>query len=323
MSDSLRDAITELKKHRNARILAHYYEEADIQDVADDVGDSLFLAQQGRDCDAEVILLAGVVFMAESVKILAPTKKVLVPDMEAGCSLVTSSPYKDYLAWRLEYPEAIAVTYVNSSAEVKAITDVTCTSSNAAKIIQSIPKDRTILFGPDKNLGRYLSENLNRPMLLWDGDCEVHAMFSASELHRLKSANPDAVILAHPECNDGVLSQSDVVGSTSRLLKEVQTNPAKKFIIATEEGIFHQMKKSRPDVELIQSPVDDTCGCAHCPYMKLNTMEKIYDALKNLAPEVNLSEALLERAQVSLRRMMDITEGRKVEWPTHFENPNL
>jgi quinolinate synthase len=323
MNEQLVTAIKELKEQKNAQILAHYYETADIQDIADEVGDSLYLAQKGRDSEAGIVLLAGVVFMAESVKILSPNKKVLVPDREASCSLVHGSPYAEYLSWRQEHPEAIAVTYINSSAEIKAISDVICTSSNAESIVASIPKERSILFGPDKNLGHYLAKKFSRPMLLWEGECEVHVMFSASELHRLRSAHPDAVVLAHPECNEGILQQADVVGSTSRLLKEVHTNPAKQFIVATEEGIFHQMRKMRPDVELIQSPVDDSCGCAHCPYMKLNTLEKIYDALRTEEPKIHLSQELLELASVSLNRMMDITDGKTVDWPESFVPPQL
>lgn len=319
----LEKEIFELKEKRNAQILAHFYEDGDIQDIADSVGDSLFLAQEGEKSRAKVILLAGVVFMAESVKILSPDKTVLVPDLEAGCSLVKGSPYKDYLKWRLDHPNAIAVTYVNSSAEVKAISDVICTSSNAVKVINAIPKNRQILFGPDKNLGRYLARTSGRDMIFWEGSCEVHVLFNAKLLSQLKTEHPDAIVVAHPECDDGVLSQADVVGSTSRLLEEVQKNPAKKFIVATEEGIFHQMKKSRPDVTILQAPIDESCGCNQCPYMKLNSLEKIRNALRDMTPEIIVKPEIAKLAKTSLDRMMAITHGQPVTWPDTFVAPQI
>lgn len=315
-----KDEILKLKKERNALILAHYYEDGDIQDIADGVGDSLYLAQMGEKATNPVILLAGVVFMAESVKILSPTKTVLVPDQDAGCSLVQHSPHEKWKAWREQHPNAICVTYINSSAEVKALSDVICTSSNAEKIIHSIPKDRPILFGPDKNLGRYLSKKLNREMTLWPGACEVHILFSSRKLFELKEQNPGAVVIAHPECDEAVLQYADVIGSTSRLLEEVTKNPAKKFIVATEDGIFHQMKKSRPDVELIQAPAQGSCACNQCPYMKLNTLDKIANALTRLEPQVQLPPQLIDRARLSLTRMMQITRGESIQWPTHFQS---
>lgn len=315
---NIEQEILELKKASGATILAHFYEDGDIQDIADEVGDSLFLAQRGQASKAPIVLLAGVVFMAESVKILSPSKKVLVPDTKAGCSLVTSSPAEKFRAWREKYPDHIAVTYVNSSAEVKALSDVICTSSNAEKIIAAIPRDRGILFAPDKNLGRFLAQKANREMVLWPGSCEVHVLFSAQKLFELKQRHPDAVVISHPECDDGVLALSDVIGSTSRLLEEVAKNPARKFIVGTEDGIFHQMRKQRPDVELIQAPTDPHCACNQCPYMKLNTLEKIRDALKYLKPEVTLPDHLIEKARVSLERMMRITRGEGVTWPDEF-----
>ncbi len=320
---SLIKDILELKKSRKAEILAHFYEDGDIQDIADHVGDSLYLAQQGQKSSADVILLAGVVFMAESVKILSPNKTVLVPDLNAGCSLVSGSPYKEYLRWRLAHANHIAVTYVNSSAELKAISDVICTSSNAEKIINAIPKDRGILFGPDKNLGRYLARKSGRDMLFWEGSCEVHVLFNAQHLHNMKLEHPDAVVIAHPECEDGVLAQCDVIGSTSRLLAEVQKNPAKKFIVATEDGIFHQMRKSRPDAVLLQAPIDEACSCNQCPYMKLNTLEKIRNALRDLKPQVNVPPPLAKLAQVSLNQMMDVTQGKSVTWSSRFFEPKF
>ncbi len=312
--------IEALKRQHNALILAHFYEDGAIQDVADHVGDSLFLAQMGEKTKNPVVLLAGVVFMAESVKILSPEKTVLVPDVNAGCSLVAHSPYEKYLAWRREHRDAICVTYVNSSAEVKSITDVCVTSSNAEKIIDAIPAGRRILFGPDRNLGRYLSKKLGREMILWPGACEVHILFSARKLFMLKSEHPQALILAHPECDETVLQFADVVGSTSRLLSEVEKNTSvREFIVATEPGIFHQMQKARPDATLIQAPVEGSCACNECPYMKLNTLAKIEHALETLKPEVRLKPQLMVQARTSLERMMAITRGDSVTWPKTFE----
>lgn len=311
--------ILRLKKERNAVILAHYYEDGEIQDVADYIGDSFYLSQMGQKVKADVILLAGVVFMAESVKILNPTKTVLVPDLNAGCSLVDGAPYESYLEWRKKYPHGIAVTYINSSSEVKAISDVIVTSSNAQKIIEAIPADRPILFGPDQHLGRFLSKKLNRDFVLWPGACQVHILFNARRLHEMKLEHPDAVVLAHPECEQEVLAFADVVGSTSRLLEEVQKSSAKKFIVATETGIFHQMKKARPEVELLQAPVEDkSCACNNCPYMKLNTLQKIEKALATLSPKIELSETLRLKARLGLDRMLAISRGETVSWPDAF-----
>jgi len=320
MSYDIVSEIQKLKKEKDAVILAHYYEEGDIQDVADYIGDSFFLAKQGQQLKEKVILLAGVVFMAESVKILNPDKTVLVPDMEAGCSLVTGSPYQEYLAWRRQHPDGIAVTYINSSAEVKSISDVIITSSNAAQIIGAIPKDRKILFGPDQHLGRWLEKQLDRKFELWSGSCQVHVLFNAKRLQELIAQHPDAVVIAHPECDQSVLNYAHVIGATSKLLDEVIKNPAKKFIVATETGIFHQMKKKRPDVELIQAPVmDENCACNNCPYMKMNSLEKIRWALQTFKPEVKMDESLRSKAHLSLDRMMKITSGQPVTWPTHFQ----
>lgn len=320
MSYDIAADIERLKKEKDAVILAHYYEDGDIQDIADHVGDSFFLAKMGQKVEQKVILLAGVVFMAESVKILNPTKTVLVPDLEASCSLVKGAPYERYLDWRRKHRDGIAVTYINSSAEVKSISDVIITSSNAEQIVGAIPKDRKILFGPDQHLGRWLSKKMpDRQFEFWPGACEVHVLFNAKRLYELILQHPDAVVIAHPECDDSVLQHASVIGSTSRLLEEVQKNPAKKFIVATETGIFHQMQKLRPDVELIQAPVLDAgCSCNNCPYMKMNNMEKIKHALETLQPQVGLEEALRVKAQVSLDRMMDITSGKAVDWPKEF-----
>jgi quinolinate synthase len=318
LGTSIREEIQKLKKEKNVCFLAHYYEEGEIQDLADFVGDSFALAKEGQKTNAEIILLAGVVFMAESVKIMNPNKKVIVPDLEASCSLVKESPYEKYLEWRRQNPTGIAVTYINSSAEVKSISDVIVTSSNAAKIIEAIPKDRPILFGPDRNLGHFLSRKLNREMILWNGSCEVHIQFSAKKLFDMTLENPDAIVLAHPECDPAVLQYAHVIGSTSRLLEEVGINKAKKFIVATEPGIIHQMKKLRSDVTLLEAPQEGSCGCNNCPYMKMNTLEKIKMALTNEQPEVVVGEELRKKALVSLQRMMDITSDKPVHWPDFF-----
>lgn len=308
----LREDILRLKRKKNVLLLAHYYEDGSIQDIADFVGDSLALAQQGEKATHPIVLMAGVVFMAESVKILSPDKTVLAPDTAAGCSLVDSSPYEKYKAWKDAHPGSVLVSYVNSSAEVKGISDVICTSSNAERIINAIPSNRTILFGPDRNLGSYLAKKTGRQMVLWPGECEVHVLFSSRKLFELKNTHPDAPVLAHPECIDAVLEYADVIGSTSRLLEEVKNHPSKKFIVATEPGIFHQMKKARPDVELIQAPAEGSCACNECPYMKLNTLDKIKSALETLQPEITVRPDVVEKARLSLRRMMDITAGKPV-----------
>jgi len=311
------EEIKNLKKEKNAVILAHYYQEGAIQDIADYVGDSFYLAKMGQQVKEQVILLAGVVFMAESVKLLNPTKTVLVPDLKAGCSLVDEAPFDQYQAWKRKHPRGITVTYINSSAEVKSISDVIVTSSNAKQIVDAIPKDRPILFGPDKNLGRFLEKETGRDFIMWDGSCQVHVLFEAQKLMEMIKQHPDAVVIAHPECDDGVLMWAHVVGSTSRLLEEVEKNPAKKFIVATETGIFHEMKKRRPDAELIQAPVADPgCLCNDCPYMKLNSLEKIKLALQTLKPEVRIPEHLKADAKIGLNRMMDITAGKPVTWPS-------
>ncbi|MCS6838598.1 MAG: quinolinate synthase NadA [Bdellovibrionaceae bacterium] len=306
MSNSIIDRIRNLKEKRKAIILAHYYEEGAIQDIADFVGDSYQLALYGQKSDAPVILLAGVVFMAESVKILSPDKTVLFPDREAGCSLVASSPFEEYLAWKQSFPNPFLVTYINSSARVKAISDVIVTSSNAEKIISKVPHNKTILFGPDRNLGLYLKRQTGRPMELWPGTCEVHVLFSAQKLMKLMKEHPDARVIAHPECDEAILQLAHVVGSTSRLLAEVTRHPGRKFIVATETGIFHQMQKARPDAILIQAPNEkESCSCNDCPYMKLNTLQKIEAALMSLSPEITLPQDILTQARKPLELMME------------------
>tara|TARA_B100001248_G_scaffold262204_1_gene256707 strand:- start:5140 stop:6084 length:945 start_codon:yes stop_codon:yes gene_type:complete len=314
MLSKLEKEILELKKQKNALILAHYYEEGNIQEIADFVGDSLFLAQKGKEAEADIILLAGVVFMGESVKILSPEKKVLVPDLNAGCSLVDTSPYEEYKAWKESHANSVLVSYINCSAKVKTISDIICTSSNAEKVIRAIPKDKKVLFGPDKNLGKYLAKTSGRDMEIWPGVCEVHVQFHAKNLFDLIQKHPDAVVIAHPECDEEVLNYAQVIGSTSRLLNEVKDNPAKKFIVATEDGIFHQMRKARPDAELIQAPTAEGCNCNQCPYMKLNTLEKIALALKEEKPEIKLEPSVIQAANRSLERMLDISANRNVNF---------
>ncbi len=316
--DQLKQEINELKEKHNALVFSHYYEDGPIQDIADELGDSLFLAARGSEVKAPVVVMAGVVFMAESIKILSPEKTVLIPDRNAGCSLVDHSPFEEYKKWREDNAEAIMVSYVNSSAEVKALTDITCTSTNAVDIINAIPKDRKILFGPDKNLGAYLAKKTGREMKLWPGSCQVHVLFSAKKLMDLKGEHPDAVVIAHPECEENVLRLADKIGSTSFLLKEVQENPKGKFIVATEVGIFHEMKKKSPEATLIQAPAQGNCACNECPFMKMNTLAKLRDALKTMDPQVDVAPDLIKRARVPLERMMKETNGEQIEWPERF-----
>jgi len=317
---SIENEIQELKQTHKALLLSHFYEDGDIQDLADEIGDSYFLAKRGQQSDAKVILLAGVVFMAESVKLLSPEKTVLVPDLAAGCSLVEHSPFDKYLEWRRAYPDSICITYINSSVAVKSISDVICTSSNAEKIIASIPPDRPILFGPDRNLGNFLMKRTGRKMIMWPGSCQVHVLFSSRELFLLKENYPRALVLAHPECNDEILSHADVIGSTSRLLDEViQNRSVNEFIVATESGILHQMQKSRPEAKLIQAPMEGgSCGCNHCPFMKLNNLEKIRNSLRTLSPAIEVEERFQENARLALERMLKISSGESIQWPSKF-----
>jgi quinolinate synthase len=317
--EEIKQQILALKKSKNVALFAHYYQEGDIQEIADEVGDSFHLAKVGQIRPENNILLAGVVFMAESIKILNPQKTVLVPDLKAGCSLVESSPYNDFLNWRRKFPTGVCVTYINSSAEVKSISDVIITSSNAEKIINSIPLDRPVLFGPDKNLGHYLSKKLNRQFELWPGVCQVHVLFSVERLKKLMAEHPDALVIAHPECEEEILMLSEVIGSTSKLLETVGSSEYSKFIVATETGIFHQMKKLRPDAKILQAPAfDESCLCNDCPFMKMNSLEKILNALKTFKPEVSLPEPLRVQAQLPLQRMLDIAAGKPVSFPALF-----
>lgn len=301
--------INVLKKEKNAIILAHYYQEDAIQDIADFVGDSLALSQKAATTDAEIIVFAGVHFMAETAKILNPSKKVLLPDLKAGCSLADSCPPADFAAFKKEHPDHLVVSYVNTSAEIKALTDIVCTSSNAELIINSIPKDQPIIFAPDRNLGAWLIKKTGRDMLLWDGACMVHEAFSIEKILKLYAENPDAEIIAHPESQAHLLKVAKYVGSTSGLLNYVKTSSAKKFIIATEVGILHEMRKQSPDKILIPAPVDDdNCNCSECFYMKMNTMKKLYVCLKYELPQVEVEEELSKKALVSIERMLELSK---------------
>ena len=301
----LKFEIKKLKEELNAVILAHYYQESEIQDIADFVGDSLELAKQAKSTNADVIVFAGVHFMAETAKILNPDKLVLLPDLEAGCSLAEGCPAEDFKAFREKHPDHIAITYINCSADVKALSDIICTSSSAEKIINQIPKDQPILFSPDRNLGKYLIKKTDREMLLWDGSCIVHETFSERKIIDLKIKYPKAKLISHPECEEPILMHSDFIGSTSKLLKFVQDDSANQFIVATETGIIHQMKKAAPEKEFIPAPPeDDTCSCNECPYMKLNTLEKLYLCMKNKYPEILMNKEIRIKALLPIERML-------------------
>jgi quinolinate synthase len=305
--------ISRLKREKNAIIMAHYYQVKEIQDIADFVGDSLALAQQAAKTKADIILLAGVYFMGETAKILSPDKKVLVPDLNAGCSLADSCPADDFKKFKELYPDHVVVTYVNTTAAVKAISDIVVTSTNAVGVINSIPKDKAILFGPDKNLGNYLQGLSGREMVLWDGACHVHEKFSIEKIVQLKRENPDAKIIAHPECKKPLLILADFVGSTAALLKYTIENEANMFIVATEAGILHQMQKSSPSKMFIPAPPSDsTCGCNDCEFMKLNSLKKVYLALKNEFPEVHVDEKVRLEAVKPIERMLDISAKLKL-----------
>lgn len=303
------EEINKLRKEKNAIILAHYYQEDAIQDIADFVGDSLALAQKAATTNASIIVFAGVHFMAETAKILNPTKKVLLPDLKAGCSLADSCPPTDFAAFKKKHPNHLVVSYVNTSAEIKALTDIVCTSSNAEKIINSIPKNKPIIFAPDKNLGAWLIKKTGRNMVLWDGACMVHEAFSIEKILNLYAENPDAEIIAHPESEAHLLKIAKYVGSTSGLLNYVQQSKAKKFIVATEVGILHKMKQVVPNKILIPAPVeDDSCNCSECFYMKMNTMKKLYLCLKHEMPFVEVEPELSKKALVSIERMLEISK---------------
>lgn len=299
--------IKKLKVEKNAIILAHYYQDGDIQDVADYIGDSLGLAQRAAATDASLIVFAGVHFMAETAKILNPNKKVVLPDLKAGCSLADSCPAEEFEKFRNKHADHIVISYINCTAEIKALSDIICTSSNAVKIVESLPKDQKIIFAPDKNLGRYVIQQTGRDMLLWDGSCMVHEIFSVERISRLKARHPKAKFIAHPECEEPVLAIADFIGSTTALLKYTTTSDATEFIVGTETGILHQMQKESPEKTFIPAPPNNNCACNDCPHMKLNTLEKLYICLKHEQPEIVLPEALRISAEKPIRKMLELS----------------
>lgn len=302
--------IESLKKQKNAVLMAHYYQTGDIQDIADIIGDSLALAQKAVGIEADMILLAGVHFMGETVKILNPNKKVLVPDLNAGCSLADSCQPADFARFLAQHPDHKVISYVNTSAEIKAMTDVVVTSTNALKVVDSFPKDEKIIFGPDRNLGSYINMQTGRQMLLWDGGCHVHEQFSLEKILELKKLYPDSELIAHPECKHQVIVLADFVGSTAALLSHIGNSNAKRFIVATESGILHKMRKSFPDRELIAAPpMDSTCGCNNCNFMKLNTLQKIYLTLKYEWPEVTVAPEIAEKARRPIDAMLALSKA--------------
>ena len=303
----LEKEIVRLKQEMNAVILAHYYQDSEIQDLADFVGDSLQLSQQAASTKADVIVFAGVLFMAETAKILNPGKPVLLPDLKAGCSLADGCPAELFKAFRERYPDHVSITYINCSAEVKALSDIICTSSNAEKIIRQIPPERPILFSPDQHLGRFLIKKTGREMILWPGSCIVHEMFSEKSLVQLKERNPGALVLAHPECPEAVLRHADYVGSTTGILTFATHNPATEFIVATESGILHQMEKACPEKTFISAPGEGGCSCSECPHMRLNTLEKLYLCMRDRQPEITLEENLRQRALKPILRMLEMS----------------
>lgn len=308
LPDSLISKIKTLKKEKNAVILAHYYQIPEIQDLADFVGDSLALSQEALKTSADTIVFAGVHFMAETAKILNPNKKVLIPDLAAGCSLADSCPPEKFKIFKEKHPDHLVISYINCSAQIKTMSDVICTSSNAVKIVQSFPKDQKLIFAPDKNLGGYINSLTNRKMVLWNGSCEVHDVIKTEAVIRLKSENPDAKLIAHPECKAVILALADFIGSTTGLLNYTLKSDAKKFIVATESGILHQMRKASPDKEFFIVPADETCSCNDCPYMKMNTLEKLYACIFNENPELKLSDSIIEQARKPILRMLELSE---------------
>ncbi len=301
------EAIGVLKQELNAVILAHYYQDPDIQDVADYIGDSLELSRRAANTDADVIVFAGVHFMAETAKILNPDKLVLLPDLEAGCSLADSCPADAFAKFKAAHPNHLVVSYINCSAEIKAMSDIICTSSNAVKIVNQIPKDQPIIFAPDRNLGRYVMEQTGRDLVLWDGSCIVHETFSEKKIVQLKIEHPDAEVIAHPECEPPVLRHASYIGSTTALLKYSQSSAKQAFIVATEPGIIHQMQKQTPEKRFIPAPGINNCNCNECPFMRLNSLEKLYLAMKNRQPEITMPEEIRVAALRPIQRMLEMS----------------
>lgn len=307
LSLDLESEIRKLKKEMNAVILAHYYQESEIQDLADFIGDSLQLSQQAAKTNADIIVFAGVHFMAETAKILNPDKLVLLPDLDAGCSLAEGCPAPRLEKFKQQHPDHILISYINCSAEVKALSDIICTSSNAVKIVKQIPADQKIIFAPDRNLGRYVIKQSGRDMVLWQGACIVHETFSEKKILRLKFENPDALLIAHPECEEAVLYNADYIGSTSGLLKFVTDSTENEFIVATEPGIIHQMLLKNPGKIFIPAPPESNCNCNECPYMKLNTLEKLYLCMRDKKPEIIMDKGIMEKALKPLERMLEMS----------------
>ncbi|MGK7901568.1 MAG: quinolinate synthase NadA [Hormoscilla sp.] len=305
--DDLFGAIEDLKKELNAVILVHYYQEPDIQDIADYLGDSLSLSRQAATTDADVIVFAGVHFMAETAKILNPDKLVLLPDLDAGCSMADGCPAEEFAAFKAAHPDHLVVCYVNCSAAVKAMSDIICTSSNAVKIVNQIPKEQPIIFAPDKNLGRYVSEQTGRDLVLWNGSCMVHEIFSEKKIVQLKIEHPQAEFIAHPECEEPVLRHADYIGSTKALFEYSQQSQSEAFIVGTEPGILHQMEKHMPQKQFIPAPATGNCACNECPHMRLNTLEKLYLAMKNRTPEITLPEDIRVAALKPMQRMLEMS----------------
>lgn len=299
--------IEKLKKEKKAVILAHYYQVADIQDVADYIGDSLGLSQQAAKTEADTIVFAGVHFMAETAKIINPHKKVVLPDLRAGCSLADGCPPKEFAEFKAAHPDHLVITYINCTAEIKALSDIICTSSNAVQIVNSLPKDQKIIFAPDKNLGAWVAKQTGRDLVLWNGACMVHEIFSQQRILKLKEQNPSAKVIAHPECEEPVLALADFIGSTTALLGYTKRDSAQSYIVATETGILHQMQKEEPNKTFIPAPPNNNCACNDCPHMKLNTLEKLYLCLKNGTPEIIVPENIRIDAEKSIRRMLDIS----------------
>jgi quinolinate synthase len=299
--------IERLKKEKNAILLAHYYQEPDIQDVADYIGDSLGLAQKAQNTDADIIVFAGVHFMAETAKILNPNKKVLLPDLNAGCSLADSAPADLFRKFKAQHPDHIVISYINCTADIKALSDIIVTSSNAEKIVESVPRDQKIIFAPDKNLGAYLVKKTGRDMVLWNGACMVHEIFSLEKITKLKTRHPNAKFIAHPECEEAVLRLADYIGSTTGLLKYTQQSDSTEFIVATETGILHQMQKASPNKTFIPAPPNNSCACNDCPHMKLNTLEKLYLCMEYETPEIHMEEELRKAARKPIDRMLEIS----------------
>lgn len=308
VSLNLFSEIEKLKKEKNAIILAHYYQEPDIQDAADFIGDSLGLSQQAAKTRADIIVFAGVHFMAETAKILSPQKKVLLPDLMAGCSLADSCPADKFLEFKKQHPDHLVITYVNCSAEIKALSDIICTSTNAQKIVETLPEEQKIIFAPDKNLGKYIEKQTGRKMVLWDGSCMVHEIFSLKKIIQLKELHPKAKFIAHPECETAVLELADYIGSTTGLLNFTKKDPSKEFIVATESGIIYQMQKASPDKTFIPAPPNNSCACNDCPHMKLNTLEKLYTCLRDEKPEIVMDSSLILKAEKPIRKMLEISE---------------